>query len=73
MGKKSFGLGQRIVATHAGDIDGNSADNRPVSGSIVVLEGSGIFAKNYIFDPMQAVFNSPMLTNFISKYSCPSE
>ena len=48
MGKKSFRLGERIITTLASKIDGNIADNRPIGGSIIVTEGSHIFAKNYI-------------------------
>jgi hypothetical protein len=46
MGKKSFGLGQRIIATLTSKIDGDIADNRPVGGGMIIPEGSSIFAKN---------------------------
>jgi len=45
MGKKSFGLGQRIIATLTSKIDGDIADNRPVGGGMIFLKGS-IFKKS---------------------------
>jgi hypothetical protein len=49
MSKKSLGFGKGIIARHPRDIDGDIADNRPIGGSIIISEGSRIFAKNYIF------------------------
>lgn len=73
MGEKAFSNSSGIIATHTRDIDSNSADERPVGGSIIVTEGSGIFTKNYILDPMQSIFNSPMFTNPLCKLSCRSD
>ena len=50
MSEKTFSFGEGIIATHPSDIDGDSADKRPVGGSIVVSEGSKIFSKNHIFE-----------------------
>ena len=72
MGKKSFGNGSRIIATHTSDNDGDSADKRPIGGGIVVPEGSGIFAKNHILNPMQAIFNPPVPANPLSELKCRS-
>ncbi len=49
MGKKSFRLGQRIVTALASKIDGDIADDRPISGNIIVTQGSRIFTKSHIF------------------------
>ena len=70
MGEKTFGNGSRIIATHPSDIDGDSADNRPIGGSVVVLKRSSIFAKNYIFNPMQTILNPPMRANRLGKFKC---
>ncbi len=45
MGKKSLRLGQRIIAIHPRSIDGNIADNRPISGSIIVTNWGSILTK----------------------------
>ena len=51
MGEKTFGFCEGIIATHTSNIDGDSADERPVSGGIIVFKGSGIFAQNHILNP----------------------
>jgi len=63
MREKTFGLGEGIIATHPSNIDGDSADERPVGSSVVVFKGSSIFSKKHIFDPMQTIFNPPMPSN----------
>ena len=59
MGKKSFRLGQRIIATIASKIDGNIADNRPIGGSIGVTKWGSINTCNYIFDERANDFQFP--------------
>ena len=59
MGKKAFRLSQRIITTLASKIDGNIADNRPIGGSIGVIEGGSIFTKNHIFDERANDFQFP--------------
>lgn len=67
MSKKTFSLGEKSVATHTREIDGNIADSRAIGSSIVVTQWSRILAKNYILNPVQTILNSPMLANPISK------
>ena len=71
MGKKSLRLGQRIIAIHPRSIDGNIADNRPISSSIVVTNWGSILTKNYILNPVQAIFNSPMSSESPQQTSLP--
>ncbi len=48
MSEKTFGQGSGIIATHTSNIDGDSADERPVGGGVVVPSWSGIFSKKHI-------------------------
>lgn len=50
MTKKTLGFGQGIISPHTRDIDSEGADERPVGGSIEVLKGCAIFAKNHILN-----------------------
>ena len=69
MGKKSLSFGQRIITAPTSKINGDIADDRPICGNTIVTQGSIVFTKNHIFDPMQAILNSLMLTNPIGKGS----
>lgn len=63
MGEKTLSFSEGIIATRTSDINDERADERPVSGSIIVPKGSGIFPKDDIFNPMQTIFNPPVFAN----------
>lgn len=59
--------GHRPPPLLAQEIDHKGAPNRPVDCRIDVGERSLVFAKDDIFDPMQGIFNSPMVANAMGK------
>ncbi|PSB28722.1 hypothetical protein C7B82_12785 [Stenomitos frigidus ULC18] len=70
MGNTTLSFGDRDLTVQSKEIERPSANQSPVFGSMSELEGTIIFTKDDIFDPMETVFNTPMPSNPHGKLSC---
>lgn len=66
MSNQSESFCEGIEAMSAKQIESKGADNRPIGQGISITHGRFIFFHDNIFDPMQAVFNLPMLSDLMS-------
>ncbi|XGV98464.1 MAG: hypothetical protein ACAF41_05910 [Leptolyngbya sp. BL-A-14] len=51
------------------EVKRHSADNGEICWSVTTTQGRQILLKHHIFDPMQTIFNVPVLANALRKLS----